>query len=249
MQISIVSYNIEGLTLEINYCHEQQKYPAKDGISGLKEYIIHKSKCLNYFLSNLDVDIICIQEYTPILSISLDDYYCVIENTNAIFYSKKFKYDSHMCHKKYGLILSLKLDGINFFVCTHRFPSGLENAIVRKDLICAIDKLSKNKVMILAADTNIKNYEHYYLNNLNDCYHEATEVIKTYSYDKTINPYFAGDMGKTIRQRYDRIYISDVFHCEKISILIPSSNDNLKHDLYPYGNLSDHLPVYARLIL
>lgn len=239
MQISVVSYNIEGLTLEINYC----KHPS------LKDYIIHKSKCLTHFLAHLKADIICIQEYSPIIQINLDDYYHVIENTNAIFYHKKFKYDNHTCHKKYGLILSLDLDGINFFVCTQRFPSGLDYVSKRKELICAYDRLVNNKVFILAVDTNMKNHEHYFMSNLSDCYHKASEIVKTYTYDKTINPYFPDDSGKFIRQRYDRIYISDIFNCEKIRIIYPEPSSELKHEMYPYGNLSDHLPVYVTLFL
>ena len=59
VKINVISYNIEGLTLEMNYCHDQS----------LKDYIFNKSKYLNNYIDKIDADIICIQEYTPILNI------------------------------------------------------------------------------------------------------------------------------------------------------------------------------------
>ena len=98
LKISVVSYNIEGISLETNYCHDQS----------LVDYIIEKGIYLKKYLENLAVDIICIQEFTPILNLALDNYIIVKKSYNAIFFNKdKFSYVKHKFNNGYGLILTL----------------------------------------------------------------------------------------------------------------------------------------------
>ena len=244
MEICIISYNIEGITLEKNYCKDQS----------LKNYIINKSEYLKKYLPELDADIICIQEYTPILLLELEDYYCVKENTNAIFFRKnKFIYIDHVINQTIGLFVILKTNNIIIEIGTHRFPPYSENCNVRRKILKKLDKKAKNKLLIFAADTNTRDFEEYELDNLTDCFHGAYIREGCFTLDKTTNPYFFGancnkNKNKK-RTRYDKIYYTNFFKCQKIKVIEPKADNNLIHSIYPYGNISDHYPLMANLVI
>jgi len=146
MKISVTSYNIEGLTLEANYCQD----------TSLKYYIVEKSKYLNEFLSSLNSDIICIQEYTEILEIKLENYYHVVEKSDAIFYSKeKFTYVNHTYNQHHGIWLSLDMDGLVLEIVSVRLPPN-DEPVLREMVLSNIDMKAKNKILVLASDTNMK---------------------------------------------------------------------------------------------
>ncbi|XWV24632.1 putative ORFan [Tupanvirus deep ocean] len=240
MQINVVSYNIEGLTLETNYCNDQS----------LKNYIINKSKYLNEYLKNIHADIICIQEYTPILNIKIDDFHNVIEGSNAIFYrANKFSYVKHIFKNSYGLLVTLNMNDLIIKVCTHRLPPFNENSELRKNIIQKIDKISKNKIFIFAADTNMRKWEVVVTNNLTDCFDSALITNGFYTLDKKFNPYFEDDNKKTNRNRYDKIYCTDFFDCEQLVVCKPKPHPSLVHPIYPYANVSDHYPILAVLTI
>ena len=240
LKISVISYNIEGLSLETNYCHDQS----------LANYIIEKGVCLKKYLENLDADIICIQEYTPILNLALDNYISVKKSYNAIFFNKdKFSYIKHKFNNDYGLVVTLKIVGLIIQVCTHRLPPFNDNRTAREIIINKIDNLSKNKIFIFAADTNMRKSEDKPLDNLIDCFHYASITKGFYTLDKKFNPYFESDYNKPYRNRYDKIYCTNLLDCEQLIVMNPASNYNLIHPLYPYGNISDHYPILAILYI
>lgn len=240
MQISIVSYNIEGITLEMNYCNDPSQH--------FKKYIIEKSNYLNIFLSNLNVDIICIQEYTAILNIKLEKYFVVKENRHAIYFLKnKFKYVDHITNNDIGLVVILNMNGFYVNIGTNRLLASNENKENRNEIMNKIDSFSKNKIIIFAIDTNMRNSEEKIMNNLTDCYYNAKITNGFYTLNKTTNPYFANDNNKKFKFRYDKIFFSDFFDCEQLNNIIPKTNSNLVNSYYPYGNLSDHYPVLAIL--
>ena len=238
MKITILSYNIEGLTLEYNYCQDQS----------LKQYIIDKSVYLNKYLATLNVDIICIQEYTPILNIDLENYYCVKTKPNAIFFRKgKFTYVNHKEDDAYGLIVKLNTDGFIVKIGTNRLPPGFGNEQLRSTIMATVDAIAKNKILVYAADTNMKKAEEKVMTNLVDCYHLATVTDGHYTLDKKTNPYFANDDASEVRTRYDKIFCTKIFDCEQTIVLKPVNNDKLVHTSYPFGGISDHYPVMAVL--
>ena len=240
MEITVLSYNIEGLTLEANYCTDQT----------LKNYIINKSEYLNKYLPSIDADIMCIQEYTPILNLNFnDDYNCIIVNRNAIYFKKnKFEYLKHKWNDKlFGLIVTLDVNNFIVKVGTHRLTPYAEGADKRKLTINCIDQMAKNKILIFAADTNMRKKEERPLKNLLDCFHLASITTGTYTYDKKTNPYFFGDNEKVSRTRYDKIYCSNIFDCQILTVIKPNNDKKLIHPLYPYGGLSDHYPIMALL--
>ena len=238
MKISIVSYNIEGLTLEYNYCQSQD----------LKNYIIEKSIYLNKYLPELAVDIICIQEYTPILNLDFGDYYTVKDKSNAVFFRKnKFTYVKHIVHKLCGLIVTLDSNGFILKLGTNRFAPSNDGLEQRATTIKILDSYAKNKIFIYAADTNMKKAEEKDLNNLVDCYHAASLTTGHYTLDKRTNPYFASDYANKTRTRYDKIFCTNVFDCEQFVVLHPANDGDLVHEYYPFGGISDHYPVLAIL--
>ncbi|XWV25869.1 putative orfan [Tupanvirus soda lake] len=240
MQINVVSYNIEGLTLEANYCNDQS----------LKSYIINKSIYLNKYLKNINADIICIQEYTPILNINIENFYNVIEGSDAIFFRKqKFSYVKHNFKKSYGLLVTLNMNDLIIKVCTHRLPPFNENSELRKNIIQKIDKISKNRLFIFAADTNMRKWEEITTDNLTDCFNSATITKGFYTIDKKFNPYFADDDKKTNRNRYDKIYCTNFFDCEQLVVCRPNPHPSLIHPIYPFQNVSDHYPIMAVLTI
>lgn len=240
MTINVISYNIEGLTLEMNYVRDQS----------LKKYIIEKSNYLNEYLDNLKSDIICIQEYSPILKLNPKKYNKIIVDSNAIFYkSEKFSYIDHKNNKLYGLLVVLSVDKFIINVCTQRLPPYNENNVLREKIINKIDVISKDKYFIFAADTNMRQLEEKILINLIDCYYNATIIIGHYTLDKKFNPYFEGDNKKINKSRYDKIFYTNFFNCEQLAVIRPNSCQKLIHPIYPYGNVSDHYPVLAILTI
>ena len=240
MKISILSYNIEGLTLEYNYCLDQS----------LKEYIINKSKYLIKFLKDEDADIICIQEYTPVFNIEIEDYYCVKQKPHAIFYKKSlFKYVEHTASEIYGLLVTLNIDGFLFKIGTNRLPPTPENISLREQIMDTVDKMGKEETFIYAVDTNMKKAEEKVLNNIVDCFYLASVTTGYTTIDKKTNPYFSGDNNSITRTRYDKIYCSKIFDCEQFVVIKPKTNKELVHKIYPYGGLSDHYPVLAVLTI
>ena len=238
MELSILSYNIEGLTLEYNYCDDQS----------LKEYIIEKSKYLNQYLPSLNADIICIQEYTPILTLNFSEYYRVISGYNAIFFKKNiFKYVKHITNDSIGLLVDLDWNGKNISIGTNRLPPFEINKEKRKAMLEEIDLVSKEKLFIYALDTNMKKTEESTLNNLVDCFSNSTISDGYYTLDKQRNPYFRGDNLKKTRTRYDKIFCTNLFDCVNFVVIKPSQNAKLVHELYPYGGISDHYPISAIL--
>lgn len=243
MQISIVSYNIEGLTLEYHFSSDPT----------LKEYIINKSKYLNTYLSETNADLICLQEFSPLFNISLKNYYHVIHQSCAIFFIKnKFKYVSHIFDDQCGLIVCLKTnDDFQFFVGTNRLEPFVQNAEKRSMAMKSINKFAEDNLCIFALDTNMRKNECNQFQNIIDCLDNASVTQGFYTYDKKKNPYFASDNGeKNIRTRYDRIYFSkNIFDCEQLIVLVPVNNHILVHQLYPFGGISDHYPLLALLTI
>jgi len=238
--LTVLSYNIEGLTLEYHYCQDQS----------LKNYIIEKNKCLNNFLANTDIDIICIQEYTPILNITSNNYYCVKQKPYAIFFRKgKLKYIEHHIDKARGLVVRLAIDEFIFYVGTNRLVPSHDGIDERKKLMTQIDDSGKDNIMIYALDTNMRKKEDESLNHLTDCFYIASEIVGKYTYDKKTNPYFNGDDKKITQTRYDKIFISDTFTCEKLAVIELQKNDLLVHPVYPFGGISDHYPIMATLVI
>lgn len=241
--ISIMSYNIEGLTLEHNYRTNHS----------LKSYIAEKSIYLNAYLSNSGIDIIAIQEYTPILNISLSEYYHVAQSGNAIFYSKsKFAYVSHSSDANgLSVIMSvLAASDLPITVHCHRLPPYTCNDKIRATYMATIDNLAKDKLFIFASDTNMRKCEETILDNLIDCWHyTSSKSNQMYTIDKKSNPYFSGDSSLTITSRYDKIFCTDLFSCKNLTVVHPLSDSKLCHPIYPYGNISDHYPIIAILSL
>lgn len=240
MQLSIISYNIEGISLETNYCNDQT----------LKKYIISKSVYLNKYLSSLNVDIICIQEYSSVLNLDLENYYVVKKDYNAIFYKKnKFVYVKHAFDDIAGLSVTINVGGLTIEVVTNRFAPYQTGCQLRNIAINMINDMAKNKIFIFAGDTNMRKSEETVLNNFVDCYHSATINQGFYTLDKKFNPYFSGDKTKVYRARYDRIYCSNLFDCEQLIVIKPVCCPDLVHELYPYGGISDHYPIMAILTI
>ena len=242
MKISVLSYNIEGITLEENF--------KKD--NSLTQYIISKAKILREFLLSQNADIICIQEYTPILFSELlgDVYQSVIQDRNAIFFKKnKFKFLSGKYKNRVGLTIKLDANGTIFYCSTDRLVPSSTGTNKRKKSIKAADSIAAKKLFIYAVDTNMRKSEEKSLDNLTDCFKQATITNGFYTLDKKFNPYFFTDGDIEIRTRYDKIFISKEFDCEQLDVLRPKSNLELVHTTYPYGNLSDHYPLMAILCL
>lgn len=240
MQLNIISYNIEGLTLALNYCKDQS----------LKQYIINKSKYLTDYLGKLCADIICIQEYIPALNLDLENYYSVKENHYAIFFHKdKFKYVSHKFNEIYGLSIVLDHNGFIMEICTNRLQPYDDNKQSRANALEKIDTYAKDKIFIYAVDTNMKKSEEKILDNLVDTFYIADKTVGFYTFDKKENPYFFGDKEKITRTRYDKIFCSNLFECDKVVVLRPKPTKDLVHTIYPFGNISDHFPIRAELII
>lgn len=238
MRITVLSYNIEGLTLEYNYCQDQS----------LQDYIIAKSKILNGYLEKTMADIICIQEYTPILNIELGEYQCQKSKPYAIFYKNaKFKYISHIVNDTLGLVVTLSMDEFIFRIGCHRFPASGEKIEERRKILNTIDDYCGDNISIYAIDTNMKKSEEKPLNYLMDCFYQASVTHGYYTLDKKTNPYFAGDDKNKTRTCYDKIYCSRIFDCTQFTVLTPENNKKLIHKIYPFGGLSDHFPVMAIL--
>lgn len=230
-RMSILSYNIEGLTLETNYCRDKT----------LKNYIVEKSAYFNRCLLEIDADIICLQEYSPVLGIDLDGYHCAKEKPCAFFFKKCYKYLGHSHHKKYGLVVKLERHGFAFWVASNRLPIGSER---QKADYGRPGYFSRNKTIIHCIDTNMRKNEEYCPADLFDCYHSASTTEGHYTHDKKLNPYFRGDGGKEIRTRYDKIFHAPALVCKSLRVLRPE-NPGLVHDLYPFGGASDHYPLMA----
>ena len=214
MNISVLSYNIEGLTLEANFCQDQS----------LAQYIISKSEYLNKYLPSLDADIICIQEYTPILSLNFEKYATIIVGRNAVYYKRdKFSYISHKNGNLFGLIVTLNITNINLplNVGSNRLVPYAINQEDRASSMASIDFLAKNKLSIFALDTNMKKAEDKSLTNLLDCYLNASITSNHYTHDKKFNPYFMDDDIKITRTRYDKIFCSRDFDCQVFNVIIP----------------------------
>ena len=240
MNIIVLSYNIEGLTLEANFCQDQS----------LAKYIISKSEYLNKYLPSLCADIICIQEYSPILCLKFENYANVIVGRNAIYYKRdKFSYISHESGNLFGLIVSLNITNINLLlnIGSNRLLPYAINMEHRASSMASTDLLAKNKLTIFALDTNMKKAEEKLLTNLTDCYLNASITNNYYTHDKKNNPYFVGDDKKITRTRYDKIFCSRSFDCQIFNVIIPKNDPKLIHALYPYGGISDHYPVMATL--
>ena len=241
MRLTILSYNVEGLTLEYNYCIDQS----------LEQYIIKKSKVLNKYLAKIDADIICIQEYTPILNINPgDEYSSIKDKPYAIFYRKSmFEFISHKCNETSGLVATLSMNGFIFKVGANRLPASSEKIATREKILNDLDKASRDEISIYALDTNMKKSEEKPLKNLADCFYQASVTKGYYTLDKKTNPYFLGDDKNLTRTCYDKIFCSKIFDCEQCTILTPKSNKKLVHTSYPFGGLSDHYPLLAVLTI
>lgn len=236
--LKIISFNIEGITLENRFLNDHS----------LENYIIQKNKILNNYLNNADVDLIGIQEFSPIFIIKSDKYCSVVKSRYVLLFDKnKFEYLGHDPEFEH-LVVYLKWNNTIISVCVHRLPNTYQNIQKRKKMLKELDCFAKNKNCIVMIDTNMRGSEYCKLSNMRDCYLSASVKEGSFTIDKINNPYFASDCNASYRYRYDKIFVSKNFKCNKFTVLNPC-NELDHHPMYPYGSLSDHYPIQSHITL
>lgn len=234
MKISILSFNIEGISLKKNYLEDKS----------LRQYILNKGEYLNKFFLEINADIICLQEYMSFFLIKLENYNSIKIDQYAIFFKKnKFNYVNHHHSIECGLVLELDMNGLIFNIGSMHLAAGYENVEIREEQIEYLDQSIKGN-FIYAIDTNMKKQEEKKLNKLIDCFNIAESIKGEYTYDCKINPHFSQNEGNNM-MRYDKIFASNKLKCKALSVIKPKKCNKLIHKKYPFGSISDHYPLLA----